>query len=123
MCGWKRLWAAADRRYEGRVMRSVLHNKSEGTCYLCKLLHDDYSRKQTTEHHVIHGTAGRKMAEQYGMKVYLCFGHHGAKGGEDVHRPDLNNYDQMLRVIAQKKWEAELGSREDWIRIFGKSNL
>lgn len=104
-------------------MRSILHDKKEGTCYLCKKLLGDYSRKATTEHHVIHGTAGRKMAEKYGLKVYLCFEHHGAKGGDDVHRPDLNNYDQMLRVIAQRKFEAEIGSRADWIRIFGKSNL
>jgi hypothetical protein len=104
-------------------MKSILHDKTEGTCFLCKKLHDDWARKSTTEHHVIHGTAGRQQAEKYGLKVYLCFQHHGSMTGEDVHRPDLNNYDQILRVIAQKKWEAEIGSREDWIRIFGKSNL
>lgn len=104
-------------------MKSIMHDKSEGTCYLCKLLHDDWSRKTTTEHHVIHGTAGRKIAEQMGLKVYLCFDHHGAKGGEDVHRPDLNNYDQMLKVIAQKEFERRIGSRADWMRIAGKNFL
>ena len=104
-------------------MKSIMHDKSEGTCYLCKLLHSDWSRKATTEHHVIHGTAGRKIAEQMGLKVYLCSDHHGAKGGEDVHRPDLNNYDQLLRMKAQKIWESKGGSRSEWIQKVGKNFL
>lgn len=104
-------------------MRSILHDKKEGTCYLCKKLYDDYSRKPTTEHHILHGTANRRIAEAYGLKVYLCTDHHGAKGGEDVHRPDLNNYDQLLKVIAQKEFERRIGSRADWMRIAGKNFL
>lgn len=104
-------------------MKSILHDKSEGTCYLCKLLYDDYSRKQTTEHHVIHGTANRRVAEANGLKVYLCFQHHGANGDDDVHRPDRNGYDRMLHVKAQKAFEARLGSRSDWMDAIGKNYL
>lgn len=51
-------------------MRSILHSKQDGTCYLCMLLHDDHGRKQTQEHHVFYGTANRRLSEKYGLKVY-----------------------------------------------------
>ncbi len=104
-------------------MKSILHDKNEGTCYLCKLLYDDHARKLTTEHHVEHGTANRRIAEKYGLKVYLCFHHHGELGAEDVHRPDLNNYDQQLHMIAQKAFEKRWGSRAEWMNLIGKNYL
>ena len=68
-------------------MKSILHNKQDGTCYLCMLLHDDHGRKQTQEHHVFYGTANRKISEKYGLKAYLCLEHHTYDGGsEAVHR-------------------------------------
>ena len=104
-------------------MKSILHDKTEGTCYLCKLLYEDYSRKPTTEHHILHGTANRKVAERLGLKVYLCFVHHGAKGKDDVHRPDCNNYDSMLHAIAQREYEKRGGSRQEWMSEVGKNYL
>ena len=103
-------------------MKSILHDKKEGTCYLCKLLYFDYSVKKTTEHHIICGTSGRKMSERYGLKVYLCSRHHGEKGSEDVHRPDLNDYDDLLRRIAQSKFE-QTHTRKEWRDTFIKSYL
>lgn len=57
-------------------MKSIMHDKKEGTCYLCKRLCGDYYRKTTQEHHAIFGTAGRRLSERYGLKVYLCMEHH-----------------------------------------------
>lgn len=99
-------------------MKSIMHKK-DGTCYLCVMLHSDYSLKQTQEHHAIHGMGRRKLSERYGLKVYLCLQHHTADGGpEAVHRNAET--DLLVKKEAQRAFERrwpELEFRE----IFGKN--
>ncbi len=100
-------------------MKSILHNKQDGTCYLCMLLHDDHERKQTQEHHVFYGTANRKLSEKYGLKVYLCMEHHTYDGGsEAVHRN--HDIDIKLKGVAQEAFEKKYPSL-DFKSIFGKN--
>ena len=100
-------------------MKSIMHDKRDGTCYLCMLLHDDYGRRQTQEHHVFYGTANRKLSEKYGLKVYLCMEHHTYDGGtEAVHRN--HDVDMKLKEMAQTDFETrypELSFRA----LFGKT--
>ena len=81
-----------------------MHQK-DGTCYLCMKFCDNYSvREVIQEHHVVYGTANRKLSEKYGLKVYLCPMHHLASGCKDaVHR----NKDTKLFLCkeAQKAFE------------------
>lgn len=87
-------------------MKSIMHDKKDGTCYLCMLLHEDYSRKQTQEHHVFYGTANRKLSEKYGLKVYLCHAHHTYDGSKEaVHRN--HEIDIRLKILAQTEFEAK----------------
>lgn len=52
--------------------KSIMQDKEDGQCYLCRILHGDYSIKPVREeHHVIGGTANRRLSEKYGLKVYL----------------------------------------------------
>lgn len=85
-------------------MKSIMHDKRDGTCYLCMLLHSDDSRKPTQEHHVVFGTSNRRLSERYGLKVYLCVLHHLHDGGpEAVHRnADIR---KMLAECAQRAFE------------------
>lgn len=101
------------------MSKSILHNKSDGTCYLCMLLNKDYARRTTQEHHVIFGTANRRLSEKYGLKVYLCLQHHEI-GPMAVH----NNHDlaELLQIGAQKEFEKR-HSHEEWMRIFGRNYL
>lgn len=101
-------------------MRSIMHQK-DGTCYLCILLHEDYSAKITQEHHVIFGSGGRALSEKYGLKVYLCMKHHQHDGGpEAVHRnPDIR---KMLCKAAQKQFEKTYPEKS-FREIFGKNWL
>lgn len=47
-----------------RKIKSIMQDKEAGQCYLCCLLHKDYSIKTVRqEHHVIGGTANRKLSE------------------------------------------------------------
>lgn len=87
--------------------KSVIQFERE--CLVCKTtigLH---------RHHLLHGTANRKIAERYGFWVYLCGKHHA-----EVHRDA--EMDKKFKQIAQRKFE-ETGTRIDFIRIFGKSYM
>ena len=89
------------------------------SCYLCEKLHQDYSIKITDMHHMICGTANRKLSEKYGLKVRLCIQHHTA-GTEAVH---LNH--EIMRILqkdtqlAFERKYPNLSFRE----IFGKNYL
>ena len=103
-------------------MKSIMHNKQDGTCYLCMLLHNDYSRKLVREeHHVPFGRGIRKLSERYGLKVYLCIPHHQHDAGEEaVHRNDTIR--RLLDKEAQKAFERHYPNL-DFRKIFGKNLL
>lgn len=100
------------------MSKSIMHDKRDGTCYLCALLHQDYGRRSVLEeHHVMNGNPNRRWSEKYGLKVYLCIPHH-REGGEAVH-----NNSRVRKLLQQKAQEAfeqkypQLSFRE----IFGKN--
>lgn len=64
-------------------MKSIIQ-KDESMCYLCAVLEDDYSSKQTEKHHIF-GGPDRRMSEKYGLTVRLCPEHHRS-GPKAVHR-------------------------------------
>lgn len=71
-------------------------------------------------HHIFYGTANRRQSEKYGCTCYLCAHHHNlSQDGVHANR----ELDLKLKRICQEKWEEEYGTREDFIRAFGKSYL
>lgn len=102
------------------MARSIMHDKHDGTCYLCMLLNNDYARRTgLQEHHVEFGTAGRKKAEHYGLKVYLCMEHHTA-GPAAVH--NNREHAELLQRRAQEIFEQKY-PHEIWMREFGRNRL
>ena len=97
-------------------MKSIMQEK-DGRCYLCMLLHNDYSAKPVQEHHVIFGRANRKLSEKYGLKVYLCIWHH-TEGPEAVHKSA--EIAKILKVLAQRTFR-KVFPELDWLSIFGKN--
>lgn len=96
-------------------MKSIMHRK-DGTCYLCTLLRNDCSTySYTEEHHVIYGKGNIPLSEKYGLKVYLCIGHH-REGKEAVHKNWKN--DLILKKEAQRIFE-KTHSRKEFIELFG----
>ena len=71
------------------------------------------------KHHVLYGTANRKIADKHGYIIPLCYEHH--IGGNGIHR----NRGMALRwmELAQIHYEKHKGTREDFIREFGRSYL
>lgn len=100
-------------------MKSIMHDKKEGTCYLCRRLHGNYFPKQTQEHHAIFGTAGRRLSERYGLKVYLCLEHHTA-GRDAVHNNAVTAH--IIQRDAQEAFE-KTHTRKEWMEIFGRNYL
>lgn len=100
-------------------MKSIMQDKQAHNCYLCMMLHSDFSEKQTQEHHVIFGTANRRLSEKYGLKVYLCLEHHEA-GREAVHRNA--QIALMVKKEAQRAFEKRWPGL-DFRKIFGKNFL
>lgn len=102
------------------MSKSIMHDKRDGTCYLCMLLNGDFDRRTyLEEHHVMNGTRNKKHSEHYGLKVYLCVPHH-REGDEAVHKKA-----ETMRLLQRKAQEAferkypNLSFRD----IFGKNCL
>lgn len=84
---------------------------------MCMMLHGDHSRKTIQEHHVIYGTANRRLSEKYGLKVYLCLYHH-EEGPEAVHKNAKMSL--ILKIQAQRAFQKKFPAL-DWMKIFGKN--
>lgn len=70
-------------------------------------------------HHVFHGTANRKKADKWGYVIPLCAEHHTGQTGVHMNR----DQDLYWMRLAQKHFEKNYGTREDFIKEFGRSWL
>ena len=102
------------------MSKSIIQKKSGGECYLCNMLLGINSPAACREeHHVMHGTANRRLSEHYGLKVYLCPYHHRT-GPEAVHTSSQT--DLLLKQAAQRAFKKKY-SHGKWMEIFGKNYL
>lgn len=91
-------------------MKTILQDKKE--CFICK------TRMNLHDHHIFMGS-NRNNSEKYGLKVWLCYTHHNGSN----YSPHFNRaVDLELKRLAESKFE-ETHTREEFIRIFGKSWL
>ena len=82
-------------------------------CYLCGRQYG------LEEHHVLAGTANRRLSEKYGLTVLLCHDCHvGSKRGAQ-YEVVIN---RQLKRDAQMAFEIEYG-HDEWMKIFGKNYL
>ena len=71
----------------------------------------------TEVHHMIFGTAKRKLADEDGLTVHLCSIHHRM-----LHTNGF--FKRELQELAQETWQNHYnGTKEDFIRRYGKSYL
>jgi hypothetical protein len=82
-------------------------------CLLCG------STNNIEMHHVFFGTADRKISDKYGLVVPLCAFHH--RGNFGVHGD--RTLDLMLKEMCQTIFETKVGSREDFMKLFGRNYL
>lgn len=94
------------------MSNSILSNEEK--CYCCMTTRDLH------RHHIFFGTANRRISEQDGCWVYLCADHHIGRFG--VHSGN-KQLDDKLKEKCQQKWEEIYGTREEFIKRYGKSYL
>lgn len=102
------------------MAKSILQDKNDRTCFLCRLLDNNYSECIIREeHHVMFGNPWKKKSEHYGLKVYLCIPHHRT-GKAAVHINAQVN--RQLREIAQKEFEKRY-PHELWMKEFDRNYI
>ena len=84
-----------------------------GTCEICGNECFVYMR-----HHVFFGTANRKLSEKWGMVAILCPDCH-QNGPRAVHK--CREEDLKLKRKYQAVFEEKHGTREEFMKIFGKN--
>ena len=92
------------------MTRSILQDKKE--CYFCPKCYG------LERHHIMAGTANRKLSEKYGLWVYVCHDHHTGNGGAQYEK-DLN---MLLKQKAQQAFEA-IYSHQLWMEVFRQNYL
>lgn len=85
---------------------------SMDNCFVC-------GSPYTEVHHCIYGNANRKLSDKYGLIVPLCHEHHRGQTGVHFNR----DFDISLKKLAQEKFEAKFGARNEFIKVFGKSYI
>lgn len=89
---------------------SILCNQLE-RCMIC-------GRGHAEKHEVFFGSY-REASKHYGLVLPLCFEHH--RGDNGPHK--CRSVDKKYKQVAQCAWEQRYGTRQDFIREFGKSYL
>lgn len=79
-----------------------------------------FTGSTTVERHHIFGASNRKKSEKHGFVVPLRPDLHpnGVFAGKDAKKIDMK-----LKTMAQEYYEKHYGTREKFIRVFGKSYL
>ena len=95
------------------MSKSILSN--EKSCYCC------HTTINLHRHHIFFGMANRKLSEHDGCWVYLCANHHNMSR-YGVHNGN-RELDLRLKKECQERWETKNGTREDFIKRYGKSYL
>lgn len=92
------------------MAKSIIENTKE--CYICK------TTLNLHKHH-IYFASNRKISEREGCWIYLCARHHNMSD-EGVHFN--RELDLSIKRECQERWERN-GTREEFIKTFGKSYL
>lgn len=88
------------------MAKSILQTDKE--CFIC------HTTRNLEEHHCTPGCR-RKLAEEYGLKVWLCHDCHMAAHNDMKYLTELKQYAQTVFV---SKYGTEL-----WMQRFGKNYL
>lgn len=79
-------------------------------CHVCGVLAAD------TLHEPIHGNGRRKLSIKYGLQIPICNVCH-----DIMHREPEKN--ERYKVEMQEKFENEIGTRQEFMTIFGRNYL
>ena len=93
--------------------KSIIDRDIKGQCFICQ-------KRGYTERHHIYGSANRKYSEQYGLTVYHCPECHTSSKIAAHRNKEIRS---TLQRIGQRTFEKKCGSREEFVKLFGKNYL
>ena len=93
------------------MMKSILQEDTD-YCFFC-------GKYGTEIHHVVYGTANRKLSDKYGLVVGLCYNHHRGRLG--IHNGN-KELDMKLKRMAQEAFQREYPDK-DFLAVFGRNYL
>ena len=93
--------------------KSIIDRDMKNRCFIC-------GKTGYTERHHIYGSANRKYSEQYGLTVYLCPECHRTS---EISAHRNKEVRITLQRIGQRAFEEKCGSREQFVKTFGKNYL
>lgn len=95
------------------MAKSILQDEKQ--CLVC------LTEQNLHCHHVFEGSGRRKIADKYGLTVYLCARHHNMSN-EGVH--NNRKLDLKIKEWAQEKAMKHYGwDTTEFIRMFGRNYL
>lgn len=97
-------------------MAKSIIQKDKTHCFLCGR---NGNGDPLEKHHCIYGTSNRKHSDDDGLVVWLCGNRCHRNGEYAVHNNRKTS--ENLKQIAQLAWEANYGTREQFIQRYGKS--
>lgn len=95
------------------MKKSIISNEKQ--CYVCG------SKYNLHYHHIMFGK-NRKLADEDGLTIYLCYEHH--EGTNGVHGKNGHELDIKFKKMAVKVWcEYYNKTEEDFRKRYGKLPL
>lgn len=91
-------------------MKSIIQEDTD-YCFVC-------GRYGTEIHHVMFGTANRKLSDKYGLVIGLCYEHHRGRTGVHQNR----ELDLTMKRVAQREF-IKTYQNEDFLAVFGRNYL
>lgn len=92
-------------------MKSIIQDKRE--CWVCHTTHGLHL-------HHIYQAANRNISDKNGFVVYLCGYHHNLSNNGIHFNKELG---LKVKRLCQEKYESMGHTREDFIRLIGKSYI
>lgn len=93
---------------------SIIPNNDE-YCFICKK--NGVYVKGVDCHHMVYGTANRKLADEDGLHCQLCHGHHMNLHQQGYYKDELQRYAEEIWLKHYNK------TIDDWIKRYGKNFL
>jgi len=72
-------------------------------------------------HEPLHGV-NRQKSIKYGLQVRLC-GYHHREWAHSPHKNPAGEFAMSLKRMTQEQYEREIGTREEFIKEFGRNYL
>jgi hypothetical protein len=99
---------------KSKKQKKAVNNKPPTAYDYCIVCGNSYAHN-----HEVYFGKNRQLSIKYGMQVRLCQEHHQGNQGVHFNRA----FDLQLKQQAQRRFEAEIGSREEFMKVFGENFL